>query len=66
MNTYIIYINIYFVRMYFRLKYNLLSSHPSSSLHVSAVYGHHLVSIFQNYCTACQNYVPRVNTIILN
>jgi hypothetical protein len=30
--------------IYFRLKCNLLSSHPSSTLHVSAVYGHHEVS----------------------
>jgi hypothetical protein len=30
--------------IYFCLKCNLLSSHPSSTLHVSAVYGHHQVS----------------------
>jgi hypothetical protein len=30
-----------FVHIYFHRKCNLLSSHPSSSLHVSAVYGHH-------------------------
>jgi hypothetical protein len=30
--------------IYLHLKCNLLSSHPSSSLHVSAVYGHHQVS----------------------
>jgi hypothetical protein len=32
--------------MSFRLEYNLLSSHPSSSLQVLAVYGHHQVSIY--------------------
>jgi hypothetical protein len=30
--------------IYFRLKCSLLCSHPSSTLHVSAVYGHHQVS----------------------
>jgi hypothetical protein len=30
--------------IYFRLKCNLLSSHPSSTLHGSAVYSHHQVS----------------------
>jgi hypothetical protein len=30
--------------IYFRLKYNLLSSHRSSTVHCSAVYGHHQVS----------------------
>jgi hypothetical protein len=29
--------------IHFRLKCNLLSSHSSSTLHVSAVYGHHQV-----------------------
>jgi hypothetical protein len=29
------------MHIYFRLKCNVLSSHPSSTLHVSAVYGHH-------------------------
>jgi hypothetical protein len=29
---------------YFNLKCNLLSGHPSSTLHVSAVYDHHQVS----------------------
>jgi hypothetical protein len=29
--------------IYFSLKLNLLSSHPSSKLHDSAVYGHHQV-----------------------
>jgi hypothetical protein len=31
--------------IYFRLKRNLLSSRPSSTLYVSAVYGHHRVSV---------------------
>jgi hypothetical protein len=31
------------VHIYFHFKCNLLSSHPSSSLHVSVVYGHHQV-----------------------
>jgi hypothetical protein len=38
--------------IYFRLKCNLLPSHPSSSVYVSAVYGHHLaktVALCQNY-----------------
>jgi hypothetical protein len=30
--------------IYFRLKCNLLSNHPSSTLHGSAVYGHHQAS----------------------
>jgi hypothetical protein len=30
--------------IYFRLKRNLVSCHPSSTLHVSAVYGHHQAS----------------------
>jgi hypothetical protein len=30
--------------IYFRLKCNLLSSRPSSTLHVSAVYDHHQIS----------------------
>jgi hypothetical protein len=33
--------NIFYI--YFPLKYNLLSSHPSPSLRVSAVYAHHQV-----------------------
>jgi hypothetical protein len=34
---------IYIFYTYFRLKCNVLYSHPSSSLHVSTVYGHHQV-----------------------
>jgi hypothetical protein len=30
--------------IYFCFKCNLLSSHPSSTLHILAVYGHHQVS----------------------
>jgi hypothetical protein len=33
------------IHIYFRLECDLLSNHPSSSLHVSAVYGHHQVSL---------------------
>jgi hypothetical protein len=36
---------ISFVHIYFRLKCNLLCSHPSYPLHVSAGYGHHQVFI---------------------
>jgi hypothetical protein len=32
------------IHIYFRLKCNLLYSHPSSTLHGSAVYSHHQVS----------------------
>jgi hypothetical protein len=34
----------YLFHIYFRLTCILLSSHPSSTLHVSAVYGHQQVS----------------------
>jgi hypothetical protein len=48
----------------FRFKCNLLSSHPTSTLHVSDVLGHHqLSSIFLNCCTVCQNFVSRLNKI---
>jgi hypothetical protein len=45
----------YFVHIYFRFKSNLSSSHPSSSLHVSAVYGHlEVLSVLQKllHCTS--------------
>jgi hypothetical protein len=49
--------------IYFRLKCNLLSSHPTSSLHVLAVYGHHQVSSIllkllhsmSKLCIACEH-----------
>jgi hypothetical protein len=42
--TYPIALIYHLFHIYFRLKYNLLYSHPSSTLHGSAVYGHHQVS----------------------
>jgi hypothetical protein len=60
-------INVSFVHIYFCLKCYLLSSYPSSSVRVSAIYGHHRVSsIFLKllYCTSC--YTLRVNTIFGN
>jgi hypothetical protein len=36
-------------RIYFRLKCNLLSHQPSSLIHVSALYGHHLAKIVALY-----------------
>jgi hypothetical protein len=49
--------------IYFRLRCSLLSSHPSSSLHVSAVYDHHQVSSIllkllhsmSKFCVACKS-----------
>jgi hypothetical protein len=53
----------------FRLKCILLSSHPSSMLHVSAVYGHYQASsilLTLLHCVVCQNYASRVNAIFPN
>jgi hypothetical protein len=48
--------------IYFHLKCNLLSSHPSPTLHILAVYGHRQVSsimlkllhCMSEFCIACE------------
>jgi hypothetical protein len=54
------------VHIYLLLKCNLLSSHSSSSLHISAVYGHHqalstllkLLRYMLKLCIACERDIP--------
>jgi hypothetical protein len=53
--------------IYFRLKYSLLYSHPSSTSHGLAIYAiiRCLLSC-QNCCTVRRNFVSRVNAIFLD
>jgi hypothetical protein len=60
--------------IYFRLMCILLSSHPSSTLHVSAIYGHHQVSsillkllhCMSKFCIACECDISSLKYIDLN
>jgi hypothetical protein len=52
--------------IYFSLKCSSLPSHPSATLHVSAVHGHHQVSSIFLKLLQCQNFLSRVKEMFLD